>query len=74
LSSRPIPRNVEVKIYKTITLPLVLCECETWSLILREEDVSEQGSKENVFAEEEWINRRGGCTMRSFIFYLPKYY
>jgi hypothetical protein len=37
LSSRPISRNVEVKIYKTITLPVVLCGCETWSLILREE-------------------------------------
>jgi hypothetical protein len=25
-----------VKIYKTIILPVVLCECETWSLILKE--------------------------------------
>jgi hypothetical protein len=28
---------VKVKIYKTITLPVVLYGCETWSLILREE-------------------------------------
>jgi hypothetical protein len=27
----------EVKIYKTIILPVVLCGCETWSLTLREE-------------------------------------
>jgi hypothetical protein len=28
--------NLEVTIYKTIILPLVLCGCETWSLTLRE--------------------------------------
>jgi hypothetical protein len=38
LSSRLLSRNVKVKIYKTIILPLVLCGCETWSLILREEN------------------------------------
>jgi hypothetical protein len=30
-------RNVKVKIYKTIIVPAVLYECETWSLTLREE-------------------------------------
>jgi hypothetical protein len=30
-------RNVKIKIYKTITLPVVLYVCETWSLTLREE-------------------------------------
>jgi hypothetical protein len=29
-------KNVKIKIYKNI-LPVVLCGCETWSLILREE-------------------------------------
>jgi hypothetical protein len=37
LSSRLLSRNVKVKIYKTIILPVVLCGCETWSLTLREE-------------------------------------
>jgi hypothetical protein len=37
LSSRLLPRNVKVKIYKTIILPLVLYGCETLSLTLREE-------------------------------------
>jgi hypothetical protein len=38
LSSRLLSRNVKVKIlYKTIILPLVLYECETWYLTLREE-------------------------------------
>jgi hypothetical protein len=32
-----LSRNVKVKIYKTITLPVVLYGCETWSLTLREE-------------------------------------
>jgi hypothetical protein len=37
LSSHLLSRNVKVKIYKTITLPVVLYGCETWSLALREE-------------------------------------
>ena len=28
---------MKIKTYKTIILPVVLCGCETWSLILREE-------------------------------------
>jgi hypothetical protein len=28
-----------IKIYRTIILPVVLCGCETWSLILREERI-----------------------------------
>jgi hypothetical protein len=32
-----LSRNVKVKIYRTIILPVVLFGCETWSLTLREE-------------------------------------
>jgi hypothetical protein len=39
LSSRLLSRNVKVKIYNTITLPVVLYGCETWSLTLREEHI-----------------------------------
>jgi hypothetical protein len=37
LSSHLLSRNVKVKIYKTIILSVVLYECETWSLTVREE-------------------------------------
>jgi hypothetical protein len=37
LSSRLLSKNVKVRIYKTIILPVVLYECETWSLTVREE-------------------------------------
>jgi hypothetical protein len=37
LPSHLLSRNVKVKIYKTIIVPIVLCGCETWSLTLREE-------------------------------------
>jgi hypothetical protein len=37
LSSRLLSRNVKVKIYKTIILPVVLYGCETWSFTLRGE-------------------------------------
>jgi hypothetical protein len=38
LSSSLLSRNVKVKIYKTIILPVVLYRCETLSLTLREEN------------------------------------
>ena len=31
-----LSKNLKIKIYITIILPVVLCECETWSLTLRE--------------------------------------
>jgi hypothetical protein len=37
LSSLLLSRNVKVKIYKNIILPVVMYGCETWSLTLREE-------------------------------------
>jgi hypothetical protein len=37
LSSRLISKNLKIKIYKTVILPVMLYECETWSLTLREE-------------------------------------
>jgi hypothetical protein len=30
-------KNLKIKIYKTVILPVVLYGCETWSLTLREE-------------------------------------
>ena len=37
LSSRLLPKNLKIKIYRTIILPVVLYGYETWSLTLREE-------------------------------------
>jgi hypothetical protein len=37
LSSRILSRNVKIKIYETIILPVVLYGFETWSLTLRED-------------------------------------
>ena len=37
LSSRLLFKNLKIKIYRTIILPVVLYGCETWSLTLREE-------------------------------------
>jgi hypothetical protein len=37
LSSRLLSKNLKIKIYRTVILPVVLYWCETWSLILREE-------------------------------------
>ena len=37
LSSSLLYKNLKIKIYRTIILPVVLYGCETWSLTLREE-------------------------------------
>jgi len=37
LSSSLLAKNVKIKIYRTIILPVVLYGCEIWSLTLREE-------------------------------------
>jgi hypothetical protein len=37
LSSRLLSKNIKIRIYKTIILPVVLYGYETWSLILWEE-------------------------------------
>jgi hypothetical protein len=37
LSSRLLSKNVKVRIFKTIILPVVLYGCETWYLTVREE-------------------------------------
>jgi len=37
LSSRLLSKNLKVKVYRTIILPVVLYGCETWSLTLWEE-------------------------------------
>jgi len=50
LSSSLISKNLKIKIYTTIILPVVLYGCETWSLTLREE------SRLRVF--ENWLLRR----------------
>jgi hypothetical protein len=64
---------VKVKIYKTITLPVVLYECKTWSLTLREEHrlrVFEIRVLRRIFGPKrdevmgQWTK---SCTMGSFI-------
>jgi hypothetical protein len=37
LSSHLLSKNLKIRIYKTIILPVVLYACDTWSLTLREE-------------------------------------
>ena len=37
LSSTLLSKNLKIRIYRTIILPIILYGCETWSLILKEE-------------------------------------
>jgi hypothetical protein len=36
-TNKRIDKNIKIRIYRAIILPLVLYGCETWSLTLREE-------------------------------------
>ena len=37
LSSSLQTKNLKIKIYRTIILPIFFCGCETWSLTMRQE-------------------------------------
>jgi hypothetical protein len=39
LSSRLLSKNIKIRLYKIMIFPVVLYECETWSLALREEQI-----------------------------------
>jgi hypothetical protein len=56
LYSQLLPRNVKIKIYKTIILPVVLYECENWSFTLIV--LVEESAEENVWTLEEGGNKR----------------
>jgi hypothetical protein len=62
-----LSKNVKVRIYKTIILPVVIYACETWSLTVREEHklrVFENRVLRRIFGP-----KRDGesCITRSFI-------
>jgi hypothetical protein len=56
LSSRLLSRNLKLKIYKTIYLPVFLYGCEIWSVTLREEH------RLRTF-ENSWLRRTFGPKM-----------
>jgi hypothetical protein len=52
------PKILRLKIYKTITLPVVLYGCETWSLTLKEKhrlSVSENRVLKRMFVKREEV-------------------
>jgi len=70
LSSRLLSKNLKIKIYRTIILPVVLYGCETWSLALREERklrVFENMVLRRIFGprRDEVTGNEGDCVRRS---------
>jgi len=64
LSSGLLSKNLKIKIYRTIILPVLLYGCETWSFTLSEERrlrLSEKWVLRRIFgprrneASEEWL-------------------
>ena len=56
LSSRLLSKNLMIKMYRTIILPVVLYGCETWSLTLREE--RKLRVSENMLLRRIFVPRR----------------
>ena len=57
LSSRLLSKNLKIKIYKIIILPVVLYGCKTWSPALREESrlrIFENRILRRIFQTKEW--------------------
>jgi hypothetical protein len=48
LPSRLLSKDIQIRIYKIIILPVVLYGCETWSLTLREEHRGRAGIAQSV--------------------------
>ena len=60
LSSSLLSKNLEIKIYRTIILPVVLYGCETWSPTLRDE--RSQKVFENRVLRRIFGSKRDGVT------------
>jgi len=60
LSSRLLSKNLKIKIYRIITLPVALYGCEAWSLTLREE--RKLGVFENMVLRRIFGTRRDEVT------------
>jgi len=65
-----LSKNLKIKIYRTIILPVVLYGCETWSLTLREERklrVFENMVLRRIFGprRDEVTGNGGDCITRS---------
>ena len=57
LSSRLLSKNLKIKIYKTIILPVVLYGCETWCYIkggMKARGIWKQDPEANIWAQEGW--------------------
>jgi hypothetical protein len=72
LSSRFISKNLKIKIYKTVILPVVLYGCETWSLTLREEHRLRvfENRLLRIFGEGRKTDRGENCIMINFTAYI----
>jgi hypothetical protein len=62
LFSRLISKNLKIKIYKTVILPVVLYGCETWFLTLREKHRVRVFCEQRV-EEDIWTLKGGRRTM-----------
>ena len=70
--SRLLSKNLKIKIYKTIILPVMLNGCETWSLTLREESrlrVFENRILRRIFRLEGSWNEGKSLTVRNFVIF-----
>jgi hypothetical protein len=66
LSSRLISKNLKIKIYKTVILPVVLYGCETWPLTLGTEHRLRVSEKRYLDLKGRKTDRGENCIMMNF--------
>jgi len=76
LSSKLLSKNLKIKIYRTIILPVVLYGCETWSLTRGDERklrVFENMVLRRIFGprRDEVTGNGGDCITRSYMICTP---
>jgi len=76
LSSSLLSKKLNIKIYRTMILPVFVCECETWSRTLRDERrlrVFENRVLRRIFGarRDEVTGEYRKQLMRSLMIYTP---
>jgi len=64
LSSSLLSKNIKIKIYRIIILPVVLYECETWSVTLRERRRLRVSENLRIGSRGEYLGLRGTRKLR----------
>ena len=71
MSSSVLSKNIKIKIYRTIILPVVLYGCETWWLTLRLRMFENRVLRRIFVIKPEYTNKGHLCLNKSLLCFKP---